>query len=139
MWASLPPDILRLLAHHHVNGSANSYPAPTGSSTEGWAELFTELDTFRLLTDDYDGQGAIAPTNEVVEGAIELLGDCRRMGLLPPSCVVAGVNGTVSLEWDLPDRQLVVVEVTDRHAADVFLIALDQHSASWVLGPTLTT
>ena len=138
MWALLPPEVTRLLGHHHANGAFTGQPASAGRPADAWVELSAELDTYRHLADDYDGQGAVAPTSEIVDGAIELLGDCRRLGLVPPSCVVAGVNGTVSLEWDLPNRQCVTIEVTGRHTAEVFLIALDQHSASWVLGPALT-
>jgi hypothetical protein len=64
-----------------------------------WPKRLDELMTIRTLTDDWDGLGAKAPSTELVDSAIILADGFLRAGIEAPSRVVAGVNGTVILEW----------------------------------------
>jgi hypothetical protein len=76
-------------------GLASARPAFDGS----WEECFRRLQKLRDLQDDWDGQGAEAPPADVLDGAVRLAQAVRRHGSPPPCRVVAGVNGTVVLEW----------------------------------------
>jgi hypothetical protein len=135
VWAPLPPEVMSRLARQ---GTANGAPRTPVRPDGGWEARVAELDSYRALADDYDGQGAIPPGGEVIAGAIELARQLDGAGVIPPTCVAPGVNGTANLEWDLPGKTYVTVEVTGRNAAEVFLMTPDGETALWDLGPVLT-
>ncbi len=75
---------------------------------ESWKQIMDALIDLLRLEDDWDGQGAKAPSQSLVHSSIELarmLSDPleQPMDALPfgtvPSRVVPGVNGTVIFEW----------------------------------------
>lgn len=127
MWASLPPEVMTRL-----RGPA----APDGAGS--WEHAVRELDGYRTLTDDYDGQGAKAPAPDTFDAAADLVRDLRRNGVPAPSSVVPGPNGSVNLEWDYADGVSASVEVTDPHEADVFLLAPGRQPEYWVLNRAAT-
>ena len=53
-----------------------------------WEAVIAVISAFRALTDDWDGDGSLAPTSDHV----------------PPDRVIAGVNGTVIFEWLVMDK-----------------------------------
>jgi hypothetical protein len=66
---------------------------------EDWSQRIDDLLAIRNLAHDWDGQGAPGPALELVDSAISLAVHLRQRGVKPPDRAVAGVNGTVSLEW----------------------------------------
>jgi hypothetical protein len=89
------------------------YSAPP----DGWAELTAELQALRSLEDDWDGQGALAPPPPLVDTAISLALCLRAGGTAPADRAIAGVNGTIILEWHAPHGYLEI-EVTDINRAE---------------------
>lgn len=93
--------------------SPDSYPTraldqtgltePTFVSGPSWDDLIGQVSRMRNLEDDWDGQGAEAPHTSLIDAAIRLLQSLQRAKDCPaPNRVVAGVNGTVVLEWHTP-------------------------------------
>lgn len=67
-----------------------------------WEDAFAKLWSFRTLQPDWDGQGAEVPSFDLVDSATHLAIALQRRQAFPPSRVLAGVNGTVFLEWQRP-------------------------------------
>jgi hypothetical protein len=86
-----------------------------------WDRRIGELLALRDLADDWDGQGALAPGAGVVDAAVVLASRLR--GAWPaPDFAVAGVNGTVILEWHGTDT-FTELEVESADAAEVRRVA----------------
>ena len=64
-----------------------------------WEQRIDELLALRTLEDDWDGQGAEAPDPALVDGAIKLAVFLRQKNVPPALRALAGLAGTVSLEW----------------------------------------
>ncbi len=64
-----------------------------------WGARLAQLKEFRALEDNWDGDGAVAPGPDLTDGAICFAQALQKQGNAPPDRVVAGVNGTISLEW----------------------------------------
>ena len=77
------------------------------SAAREWRRLADELLKIRGLGEDWDGQGAEAPSPALVDWATSL----AQSFPVPADRVVAGVDGTVLFEWYLPTGYLEV-EVT---------------------------
>jgi hypothetical protein len=67
-----------------------------------WRELIDDLLGIRHLEDDWDGQGAEAPNPALVDGAIKLSLALQQRGVAPATRAIAGLGGTVYLEWQTP-------------------------------------
>ncbi len=73
-----------------------------------WEELIANLLDLRSLEDDWDGQGAKAPPQDLVDSAIKLACLLRDNRVIPAHYAIASVNGTVHLEWVKAHRSLDV-------------------------------
>lgn len=95
---NLATDHTRSLPHTAIVSSRESF-------LEGlWAQWFENLLSIRSLQDDWDGDGADAPTPEVVDAASRFLNAIRRSKQFPvPNRIVPSPNGTVVIEWQLPN------------------------------------
>ena len=91
---------------NHGNAAAFSQPVDGNSEVvrSAWQTVIDELREFRSLTDDWDGDGAIAPGVAVVDTALSKAIRLRHDYHSPPDRVIAGVNGTVIFEWFLINR-----------------------------------
>lgn len=67
-----------------------------------WAATLQRIKELRLLRDDWDGDGSIAPVAGLVEGALALAKQLQLERKDPPDRVVASVNGTIIFEWHTP-------------------------------------
>jgi len=85
------------------------------SNDAEWVAQIDQLTAFRSLQDDWDGDGAVAPSGELVDGAVALARSLREQEVEPPDRIVAGVNGTIFFEWHLPDgyREIEVNSPSD--------------------------
>lgn len=94
-------------ASRDLSGSAmftrNEIAGYPVSSTR-WNDVLTEVRNMRYLQDDWDGDGSLAPSVEVVDSAIAYGSNLRQTYVDPPDRVIAGVNGTVIFEWSVVDR-----------------------------------
>lgn len=97
-----------------------------------WPKRLDELLRIRTLMDDWDGLGALAPSTALVDSAIILADQLLRAGIDPPSRVVAGVNGTVILEWQ-QDGVYTEIEVTEPYRAECVELAPGKSPVSWVI------
>ncbi len=82
-----------------VRAERPSYSDPADGPPRTWAGVIDDLLALRGLEDDWDGQGAPAPEPAVVDTALAVATDFRSAGLEPAHRAVAGVNGTVVMEW----------------------------------------
>ena len=65
-----------------------------------WRERFDDLALIRSFMDDWDGEGALAPTPELVDSVSELLKLLRnKRDFSPPSRIVAAPLGSIIVEW----------------------------------------
>jgi hypothetical protein len=136
MWTTLQPEIMSRLPHHSANGSARNGVGVVVSESQGdfaWDRQILELNSFSERDDDWDGQGAEAPSDELVNSAVRLAERLRENGVDAPTCVVPGVNGTVVLEWQEPDGAYFEIEVIAPGKAEAILIRPGMPTQSWVL------
>jgi hypothetical protein len=79
-------------------------PSPVASEEQcrpehQWPVVIDDLLRLQGLSDDWDGQGALAPDPTVVHQAIKLARAFEARGFPPADRAIAGLNGTVFLEW----------------------------------------
>ena len=63
-----------------------------------WKDSVDELLEIRGIADNWDGEGALAPSPELVDNAIEFL--VQRKCPVPPSRITPVNDGRITLEWD---------------------------------------
>jgi hypothetical protein len=85
------------------------------------------------LDDDWDGLGAKAPSHELVASAVGLAHLLNERGVNPPQRVVAGIEGSVIFEWQLPDGTHEEVEIVRPLYAEVMLVEPGQPARHWTL------
>ncbi len=78
------------------------------SQSKSWTDLILDINDIRNFSDDWDGDGAVAPRPQVIEAAISFAQFLRSMKWLPASSAHASVNGTIYLEWNLPSLYLEI-------------------------------
>ncbi len=64
-----------------------------------WSDRIDDLLGIRQMEDDWDGQGAPAPTSEVVDSALVLALLLKKEGIAPPKLVTQGPSGGVHFDW----------------------------------------
>lgn len=69
-----------------------------------WSVVFDKLAKIRNLEDDWDGEGSEAPHPTLVDYAITIASHFKSKNEISPDRVLAGVNGTVFLEWQTQDE-----------------------------------
>jgi|GEM_PF-1809044 len=106
-------------------GSAASFSQPMNGDSEAvriaWKKVMQELRDMRSLSDDWDGDGAVAPGVAVVDTALTQAIRLRSQYHNPPDRVIAGVNGSVLLEWFLFHR----IEQMEIFAPNEFEVRID--------------
>lgn len=116
----------------HTTGSDGSTPW-TGEAEwerERWDAIVDELRRFCSLGDDWDGQGAEAPSPQLVDSTLVFAQTLRRAGFPCPSRVGAGPNGTVLFEWQ--DENLYLeAEITQPGRAEWMWIVPGQPGQHW--------
>ena len=69
------------------------------SSAREWEQISDALRKLATLQDDWDGQGAVAPTHDIIQSAVEFAHIFRRMGQPAPTTAVATLAGTILFGW----------------------------------------
>ena len=84
-------------------------PNPSAENEKAWEAVFAKLEEFRKLEDDWDGDGSLAPSSEIIEASIKLAERLKQTET--PPHVEPSVNGTISFEWGTKDafREIEVV------------------------------
>jgi hypothetical protein len=98
-----------------------------------WEPAVQKIVEFQHLGDNWDGLGAKAPTRELLASAIGLAYVFYEKRVDPPHCVVAGLDGSVNLEWQYPDGTIVEVEIDRPFHAEVMVIEPGQPARHWTL------
>ena len=113
------------LNHTNSMGTAASFSQPIEGDSEAirtaWQSVMAELLELRSLSDDWDGDGAVAPGFAVVDSALTQAIRLRTKYHNPPDRVIAGVNGSVLLEWYLINR----IEQMEIFAPNEFEVRID--------------
>ena len=87
-----------------------------------WRKSFAELDALRELRDDWDGEGAIAPSPAIIESCRQLLHEFQEMRavrILCPTAIAAGPTGTILLAWYWGERYFEI-EIVAPYRAEWF-------------------
>ena len=92
-------------------------PLGADSFDARWGGVVDELLRIRTLTDDWDGEGSIAPEAMLVDRALKIATCFKQAHCRSADRVHAGVNGTVFFEWHLADGYQEV-EVLDGYRAE---------------------
>jgi ribosomal protein L39E len=77
--------------------SEASNSTASNEHVKGWREVFEKLEVYRTYQDDWDGQGTVGFTNEVIDASIRLAKRLMKSEL--PPWVVPGANGEICFEW----------------------------------------
>ena len=110
MWATLHPDLLAWLPRQ-----------PMDSDRGDWEARLQDLERYRTYADDWDGQGSPGIGGDLIDSAGALATVLRQNGVVAPTSVLPGVQGTVGFEWDLANGGIATLEVLDPNSADLFL------------------
>lgn len=113
---------------HGINGEQKAVP-----DAGPWEPAVQQMVAFQHLGDDWDGQGARAPSEEVLQSAIGLAYTLHQQGVDPPSRVVPGPEGSVIFEWQDADGTYTEVENVGWLVAEVMLIEPGQPAKHWTL------
>jgi hypothetical protein len=82
----------------------------TGQVRSGWDDVLRALQDLMRLRDDWDGEGAVAPSRSVVRSAIFIAIRLRNLESPIPTTAVATRAGTILFSWqDGSDYQEVEV------------------------------
>ena len=106
-WHEVQPSSLTAL--RALNGRDSGRWAALTSKVESESELREELRSYARLDENWDGNGAKAPSQEAVNDAFTFLDG--RPGDIPPPYPEEGTEGDVGVYWDFRDAQ-VFAEVT---------------------------
>ena len=106
-WHGVPPSSLTAL--RALNSRDSGRWAALTSKVESESELREELLSYARLDENWDGNGAKAPSQEAVNDALTFLDG--RPGDIPPPYPEECTEGDVGIYWDFRDAQ-VFAEVT---------------------------
>jgi hypothetical protein len=113
---------------HGSNGEQKAVP-----DAGPWEPAVQKMVTFQHLGDNWDGQGAQAPSYELLASAIGLAYMLHQKGVDPPNCVVPGVDDSVIFEWHDPDGTYTEVEIVRPLYAEVMMIERGKPAKHWTL------
>jgi hypothetical protein len=83
--------------------------------------------------DDWDGQGARAPSQEMLVSAVGLAYTLLQKGMGPPNSVVPGLEGSVIFEWQWPDGTFCEVEIVRPFFAEVMWSEPGKPARHWTI------
>jgi hypothetical protein len=125
---------VRLIAPLLPNGAKADPEAVRngGTNSDAWERLREELQGVRALGDDWDGQGAEAPSAANVDWASDWVRQMRRYPqAIPPSRAVPGVSSEVYLEWRGASFYLVA-EISSPARVEWMLSVPGEQNRHWV-------
>jgi hypothetical protein len=98
-----------------------------------WEPVVREVIGYQHLGDNWDGFGAEAPSQGVLESAIGLAYCLYEDGVDPPHRVAPGVSGSVIFEWQDSDGTYAEVEIDRPLHADVMVVEPGKPAKQWTL------
>jgi hypothetical protein len=129
-------DWLEQADRRHKNGAVGQNRAAEkveDSDSMQWQKILQEIDGFRKLGDDWDGLGASAPSDELLDSAIGLARLYWGRGMVPPVRVLPGTAGTVVFEWQDDVGDYGEVEIDRPFHAEVMLARRGKPTTHWEL------
>jgi hypothetical protein len=87
---------------------------------EGWRNVFAKLEEFRKLEDDWDGDGSLAPSPEIIEASIRLAKRLKETET--PPWVEPSVNGSMHFEWRTQESSHDIEVVSTTQVVETHLI-----------------
>lgn len=101
-----------------------------------WDEVINNLLSARNLEEDWDGQGAEAPTKGTVDTALQRALFMKQLGNPPPDEFGANVDGTITLGWHQVDRTIVIEIVSPTQEEAYTWTDGNQTAEQFLLAPT---
>lgn len=93
--------------------------------------LNSELEQIRSLRDNWDGEGAMAPGEGIVESTIALLNSLQIDGLPPPTRIAASQAASIVIEWQLEHGKHLEAEILEPYRAEWMLVQPNHHPLHW--------
>jgi len=81
-----------------------------------WKTIIKELKQMYQLHDNWDGENTPAPKPNLIQAAISLAQSLQKQQKPPPHRTIVSTNGTIYLEWCLPN-QYQEIEITSPNTA----------------------
>ncbi|MEZ6143557.1 MAG: hypothetical protein R3B84_23580 [Zavarzinella sp.] len=81
-----------------------------------WKAKIAQLQNFKQLVDDWDGEGTDAPDHVLVDAAIALANELELNDVVPPTMIHVSVNSTVYFEWHLDNGYCEIEIISPDHA-----------------------
>lgn len=95
-----------------------------------WNEVRFQLDRFRTLEPDYDGEGGNPPPAALIGSAALIAGRLERFGMKPPDEAVPTANATIEFEWMTDGLYATVLDFEDAEKpASFYVVPLATESA----------
>jgi hypothetical protein len=85
-----------------------------------WTRQMIRLSELRRLQANWDGDGARAPSRELLDSVEHLLRSYRARKTQPPSRMVATADGTIAIEWQTPPT-FTSLEITRPFEGDLLI------------------
>lgn len=116
-WVKETPALNRVRA----NGSdaANAALSPRALR---WQKIIDDIAAMQQLADDWDGQGAQRPTEELVRSAVGLGSLLQEIGVDAPSAVAPSATGSLLLVWQGPGESYCEIELTEPFHGEVMVL-----------------
>lgn len=99
----------------------HSRPSSDPHVDQCWTAIIDKLLLIRGYRDDWDGEGSLAPKPDIVDATINLIQAMRVSGESPPVGASCTDEGTVVVEWQLPNGSRNV-EMINSHEAEIIWI-----------------
>lgn len=94
-------------------------PSRSDEHELGWKTVFAKLEEFRKLEDDWDGDGSLAPTAEIIDASIKLAERLKQTE--SPPHVEPSVNGTMHFEWGTQEFSHDIEVVSPMQVVETYL------------------
>ena len=109
-----------------ANGAAGNGVARRAAkqlpTTDAWEKTIDEIVAMQHLGRDWDGLGAVAPTEELLQSALGLVYLFQENEMEPPHAVAPSTNGWVVMVWQGADGYYCEVELSRPFHGEVMIL-----------------
>jgi len=121
MWSNFGPALLARLPMQSLNGSTKLSPR--------WTDVAIALARFRneYTENDWDGQGAIAIHEDLIDSVTHLAEFLQARGVAAPNWTLPWFDGFILFEWNLEDGSRIGVELTAPNVGEISISSLSGH------------
>ncbi|MGL6076411.1 MAG: hypothetical protein ACRC8S_19840 [Fimbriiglobus sp.] len=93
-----------------------------------WDELIDTIEAFGLLKDDWDCLGSLAVNPAILSTTLSFLSEIRSSGNPTPNSADVQADGSILIEWQMPNGDRVLAEVNQPGLVEIQTIGIDYSS-----------